>query len=80
MNLIVPQYTDCGITRLGGHPELLATAFGIDQVDLEARRTPAGSWSVGEPVAKLHHLRDTGSGEHGSAEMTYGVGKPVTGL
>src|SRR6266567_4436286 len=36
-NLIVLQHTDCGITRLGGHPELLATTFGIDQADLPAK-------------------------------------------
>ena len=36
-NLIVLQHTDCGITRLGGHPDLLATTFGIDQADLPAK-------------------------------------------
>ena len=35
-NLIVLQHTDCGITRLGGHPDLLATTFGIGEADLPA--------------------------------------------
>ena len=36
-NLIVLQHTDCGITRLSGHPDLLATTFGIDEADLPAK-------------------------------------------
>ena len=45
-NLIVLQHTDCGITRLGGHPELLATTFGIDEADLPAK-------AVGDPRAAV---------------------------
>jgi len=45
-NLIVLQHTDCGITRLGGHPELLATTFGIAEADLPAK-------AVGDPRAAV---------------------------
>jgi len=37
-NLIVLQHTDCGITRLGGHPELLAATFGIDEAIISFAR------------------------------------------
>jgi carbonic anhydrase len=46
LNLIVLQQTDCGITRLGGHPELLATRFGIEEADLPAR-------AVSDPCAAV---------------------------
>jgi carbonic anhydrase len=45
-NLIVLQHTDCGITRLGGHPELLATTFGIGEAELPAK-------AVGDPRAAV---------------------------
>ncbi len=45
-NLIVLQHTDCGITRLGGHPDLLAATFGIEEADLPAR-------AVGDPRAAV---------------------------
>jgi carbonic anhydrase len=45
-NLIVLQHTDCGITRLGGHPGLLAPTFGIDEADLPAK-------AVGDPYAAV---------------------------
>jgi carbonic anhydrase len=45
-NLILLQHTDCGITRLGGHPELLAGMFGIGEADLPAK-------AVGDPRAAV---------------------------
>ena len=45
-NLIVLQHTDCGITRLGGQPELLADMFGIDAADLPAK-------AAGDPRAAV---------------------------
>ena len=45
-NLIVLQHTDCGITRLGGRPELVARTFGIDAADLPAK-------AVGDPRAAV---------------------------
>ena len=46
VNLIVLQHTDCGITRLGGQPELVARTFGIDAADLPAK-------AVGDPRAAV---------------------------
>jgi carbonic anhydrase len=45
-DLIVLQHTDCGITRLGGQPELVAATFGIDAADLPAK-------AVGDPRAAV---------------------------
>jgi carbonic anhydrase len=45
-NLIVLQHTDCGLTRLGDQPGLLASVFGIDPGDLEAK-------AVNDPVAAV---------------------------
>ena len=45
-NLIVLQHTDCGITRLGGRPELVVRTFGIDAADLPAK-------AVGDPRAAV---------------------------
>jgi carbonic anhydrase len=45
-NLIVLQHTDCGITRLGGQPELVAGTFGIDAAGLPAK-------AVGDPRAAV---------------------------
>src|SRR5882757_6814180 len=45
-NLIVLQHTDCGITRLGGHPDLLGSTFGIEEADLPAK-------AVGDPRAAV---------------------------
>ena len=36
-NLILLQHTDCGITRLGGRPDLVAGTFGIDAADLRGK-------------------------------------------
>ena len=45
-NLVVLQHTDCGITRLGGRPDLVAGTFGIDAADLAAK-------AVNDPRAAL---------------------------
>jgi len=45
-NLIVLQHTDCGITRLGGQPDLVAGTFGIDAADLPSK-------AVGDPRAAV---------------------------
>lgn len=41
-NLVMLQHTDCGITRLGGRPDLVAGTFGIDAADLPGK-------AVGDP-------------------------------
>src|SRR5436309_4614346 len=45
-NLVVLQHTDCGITRLGSRPDLVAGTFGIDATDLPAK-------AVGDPRAAV---------------------------
>jgi carbonic anhydrase len=52
-NLIVLHHTDCGITRLGGHPELLATTFGIDQADLPEKAVNDPRAAVAVDVAAI---------------------------
>jgi carbonic anhydrase len=52
-NLIVLQHTDCGITRLGGHPELLATTFGVDEADLPAKAVDDPRAAVAVDVAAI---------------------------
>jgi carbonic anhydrase len=52
-NLIVLQHTDCGITRLGGHPDLLATMFGIDEADLPAKAVSDPRAAVAVDVAVI---------------------------
>jgi carbonic anhydrase len=52
-NLIVLQHTDCGITRLGGHPELLATAFGVDEAALPAKAVNDPRVAVAVDVAAI---------------------------
>ena len=37
MTLIVLHHTQCGITRMGGRPDLLADYFQIDPAELEAK-------------------------------------------
>jgi carbonic anhydrase len=36
-NLVIVHHTDCGITRLAGKPDLLASYFGIDKTELQAK-------------------------------------------
>ena len=45
-NLVVLQHTDCGLTRLGDQPGLLANVFGVDPADLAAK-------AVNDPVAAV---------------------------
>jgi carbonic anhydrase len=52
-NLIVLQHTDCGITRLGGHPDLLAATFGIDEADLPAKAVDDPRAAVAVDVAAI---------------------------
>jgi carbonic anhydrase len=52
-NLIVLQHTDCGITRLGGQPELLAATFGINQADLPAKAVSDPRAAVAVDVAAI---------------------------
>ena len=37
MEIIVLQHTDCGITRLHDHPDVLADSFGIDASEVDAK-------------------------------------------
>lgn len=45
-NIILLHHTDCGITRLQPHPDLLANVFGIEVDDL-------GTKAVSDPVAAV---------------------------
>jgi carbonic anhydrase len=50
-NLVIVQHTDCGITRLAGHPDLLANYFGIDQAELPAKAVTDPRAAVAVDVA-----------------------------
>jgi len=52
-NLIVFHHTDCGITRLGGHPDLLASYFGIGKEEVEAKAITDPRVAVAVDVAVL---------------------------
>jgi carbonic anhydrase len=52
-NLILLQHTDCGITRLGGQPELLAGTFGIEPSDLPAKAVSDPRAAVAIDVAEI---------------------------
>jgi carbonic anhydrase len=52
-HLIVLQHTDCGITRLDGHPELLATTFGIDEAEVPAKAVNDPRAAVAVDVAAI---------------------------
>jgi carbonic anhydrase len=52
-NLIVLHHTDCGITRLGDAPELLANYFGVASAGLEALAVNDPHASVAIDVAAL---------------------------
>lgn len=52
-SLIVLQHTDCGITRLGGQPELVAGTFGIDAADLPAKGVGDPRVAVAVDVAEI---------------------------
>src|SRR5258708_29694020 len=50
---IVLQHPDCGSARLGGHPDLLATTFGIDEADLPAKAVSDPRAAVAVDVAAI---------------------------
>ena len=52
-NLVVLQHTDCGITRLGGRPDLVAGTFGIDATDLPAKAVADPRAAVAVDVAEI---------------------------
>ena len=52
-NLIVLHHTDCGITRLGEHPGLLANVFGVDPGDLAAKAVSDPAAAVAVDVAAI---------------------------
>ncbi len=52
-NLIVLHHTDCGITRLEGHPDMLAGYFGIGKEQLEAKAVADPRAAVTVDVAAL---------------------------
>ncbi len=52
-NLIVLHHTDCGITRLEGHPDMLAGYFGIGKEELEAKAVADPRAAVAVDVAAL---------------------------
>jgi carbonic anhydrase len=51
--LIVLHHTDCGITRLGEHPGLLANVFGVDPGDLAAKAVSDPAAAVAVDVAAI---------------------------
>ena len=50
-HLIVLQHTQCGITRLEGDPDLLASYFGIGKEGLKAKAVPDPRAAVAVDVA-----------------------------
>jgi carbonic anhydrase len=55
-HLIVLQHTQCGITRLGQNPDLLASYFGIDQEGLLAKAVTDPHAAVAVDVAILKEM------------------------
>ncbi len=52
-NLIIIHHTDCGITRLTGKPDLLASFFEIDKAELPAKEVTDPQAAVAVDVAAL---------------------------
>jgi carbonic anhydrase len=52
------HHTDCGITRLTGRPDLLASYFGIGQAELQAKAItdPRAAVAVDVAAFKAHAL------------------------
>src|SRR5258707_13579589 len=50
-NLVIVHHTDCGITRLAGKPDLLASYFGIDKAELQAKAVSDPRAAVAVDVA-----------------------------
>lgn len=58
MTLIVLHHTQCGITRMGGRPDMLADYFRIDPAELEAKAIldPRSAVAVDVAVLKANPL------------------------
>ncbi len=52
-NLVVLHHTDCGITSLEGHPDMLASYFGIGKEELETKAVADPRAAVKVDVAAL---------------------------
>ncbi|MBA2679740.1 MAG: carbonic anhydrase [Ktedonobacteraceae bacterium] len=52
-DLIVLHHTDCGITRLEGKPDLLASYFGIDKAELESKAVTDPRAAVAADIAMI---------------------------
>lgn len=52
-HLIVLQHTDCGIKRLAGNPDMLASYFGIDKEALQSKAVTDPRAAVAADVATL---------------------------
>jgi carbonic anhydrase len=52
-NLVVLQHTDCGITRLGDHPGLLANVLGVDSESLASEAIDDPAEAVSFDVAAI---------------------------
>ena len=52
-HLIVLQHTDCGITRLAGNPDMLASYFGIDKTEVATKEVMNPRAAVAVDVATL---------------------------
>ncbi len=55
-HLIVLHHTHCGITHLEGHPDMLASYFGIDQEELTAKAVTNPHAAVAADVAMLKSI------------------------
>jgi carbonic anhydrase len=55
-HLIVMQHTDCGITRLGGDPAMLAGYFQVNEVELTAKSVMSPRAAVTVDVASLRAI------------------------
>jgi carbonic anhydrase len=55
-HLIVLQHTDCGITRLGGDPAMLARYFELNERDLTAKSVMDPRAAVAVDVASLRAI------------------------
>jgi len=52
-NLVVLHHTDCGIKNLDGHPDMLASYFGIDKEELATKAVVDPRAAVAVDVAAL---------------------------
>ncbi len=75
-DLVVLHHADCGITRLEGKPDLLASYFGIDTAELESKAVlnPRAAVAVDVAILKANSLLP---GEWAVSGLVYDV---TTGL